>query len=213
MLSRPRTTFIPRKAAFVIAVAVLLTAAIVWPADDVAAVPLTGSPGEALMRFPDIHDNTIVFVSGEDIWTASASGGAAARLTIHDGEERYPKFSPDGSMIAFTGDYDGNADIYVMNTMGGGITRVTWHPAYDEVVGWHPANGKIIFNSARRSFSRFKRLFMVNPDGTGLEELIMHEAVQGSFSPDGGKIAYNRISRENRTWKRYKGGTAQEIYI
>ncbi len=213
MLSHPRTTFICPKTAYVFAAAVLLTAAIAWPAAGAAAVPLTGSPGEALLRFPDIHDNTIVFVSGEDIWTAPASGGAATRLTIHDREERYPKFSPDGSMIAFTGDYDGNADVYVMNAHGGGITRVTWHPGYDQVVGWHPAKDKIIFSSARRAFNRFSRLYMISPDGTGLEELIMHEAVQGSFSPDGMKIAYNRISRENRTWKRYKGGTAQEIYI
>ena len=213
MLSGPRITFIHTKAASVFAAAVMLVAAIAWPAAGSAAVPLTGSPGEALLHFPDINENTIVFVSGEDIWTAPASGGAATRLTIHDGEERFPKFSPDGGMIAFTGNYDGNADVYVMNAHGGGITRVTWHPSYDEVVGWHPVNGKIIFNSARRSFSRFKRLFMVNPDGTGLEELIMHEAVQGSFSPDGKKIAYNRVSRENRTWKRYKGGTAQEIYV
>ncbi len=204
MLSRPR---------FMITAALVLTAVVVWPVVDADAVDLAASPGEALLRFPDIHENTIVFVSGEDIWTAPSSGGTAVRLTIHDGAEVFPKFSPGGNLIAFTGDYDGNADVYVMNTHGGGITRVTWHPSNDQVVGWHPVNGKIIFNSAREAFNRFSNLYMINPDGTGLEKLIMHEAVQGSFSPDGKKIAYNRISRENRTWKRYKGGTAQEIYI
>jgi len=166
-----------------------------------------------IMRFPDIHGDRIVFCYGEDIWTAPAAGGVATRLTIHDGEENFPKFSPDGKLIAFTGEYDGNADVYVMNVHGGDITRVTFHPSYDQVVGWHPIKNKIIFSSARNSFNRFSRLFLISPDGTGLEELIMHEAVQGSFSPDGKKIAYNRISREGRTWKRYKGGTAQDIYV
>ena len=166
-----------------------------------------------IMRFPDIHGERIVFCYGEDIWTAPSTGGVATRLTIHDGEENFPKFSPDGSLIAFTGEYEGNGDIYVMNVHGGEISRVTYHPMYDQVIGWHPTKNKIIFSSYRNSFNRFSRLFLISPDGTGLEELIMHEAVQGSFSPDGKKIAYNRISREGRTWKRYKGGTAQEIFV
>ncbi len=166
-----------------------------------------------LMRFPDIHGNTIVFVCGEDIWTAPATGGIATRLTIHDGAERYPKFSPDGSSIAFTGAYDGNNDVYVMNVHGGNITRVTYHPDVDVVIGWHPVKNKIIFSSGRNAFNRYTRLYMINPDGTGLEELIMHEAARGSFSPDGKKIAYNRVAREHRTWKRYKGGLAQDIYL
>ena len=166
-----------------------------------------------LMRFPDVNKNNVVFVYGEDIWSVSVKGGVATRLTIHDGQERFPKFSPDGKLIAFTGEYDGNSDIYVMNVHGGNIKRVTYHPDYDEVVGWHPLKNKIIFRSSRQSFSRFYRLFLVSPDGTGLEELILYEAAQGSFSPDGKKIAYNRISRETRTWKRYQGGTAQEVYL
>ncbi len=166
-----------------------------------------------LMRFPDVHGNTIVFIYGEDIWSVSTEGGIATRLTIHDGEERFPKFSPDGKTIAFTGEYDGNGDIYVMDVYGGNITRVTYHPYYDRVVGWHPTKNKIIFSSFRKSFGRFNRLFLISPDGTGIEELMLHEADQGSYSPDGKKIAFNKIGREFRTWKRYKGGMAQEIYI
>ena len=166
-----------------------------------------------LMRFPDVHGDLIVFVYGEDIWSAPIEGGVATRLTIHDGEERFPKFSPDGRYIAFTGEYDGNADVYVMNVHGGDINRVTYHPHYDEVIGWHPVKNKILYRSTRSSFNRFHRLFLISPDGTDLEELIMHEAAQGSFSPDGRKIAYNRLAREHRTWKRYQGGTAQDIYL
>ncbi len=169
--------------------------------------------GDALLRFPDIHDQQVVFVSGEDIWKAPISGGTAVRLTMHDGEERYPKFSPDGTMIAFTGEYDGNGDVYIMDNNGANITRITFHPSYDEVVGWHPVKNKVVFRSGRKSFTRFYRLFMVSPDGSGLEEIPMHEIAQGSFSPDGKNIAFNKVARESRTWKRYKGGTAQEVYI
>jgi tricorn protease len=168
---------------------------------------------QQIMRFPDISDNSVVFTSGEDIWSAPIEGGDAVRLTIHDGQERYPKFSPDGSLIAFTGDYDGNTDVYVMNSKGGNITRVTWHPGADEVVGWHPLKNKIIFNSGRNSTTRYTKLFLISPDGTGLEELILYDASRGSFSPDGKKIAYNKVAREHRTWKRYTGGLAQEIYV
>ncbi|MBD3225120.1 MAG: peptidase S41, partial [Caldithrix sp.] len=175
--------------------------------------PVRADEQRPLMRFPDIHEDWVVFVHDEDIWKAPADGGTAIRLTIHDGAERYPKFSPDGSQIAFTGEYDGNIDVYVMDVHGGNITRLTYHPGYDVVVGWHEQNNKIIFRSGRKSFNRFTRLFMVSPDGSGMETIILHEAAQGSFSPDGNQIAYNKIARENRTWKRYKGGMAQDIYV
>jgi tricorn protease len=155
----------------------------------------------------------IVFVYGEDIWSVPVNGGVATRLTVNDGAERFPKFSADGTLIAFTGEYDGNGDVYVMNIYGGNIKRVTYHPVYDEVVGWHPIQNKIIFRSKRHSHNRFSRLYLISPEGTECEELMMHEAVAGSFSPDGKQIAYNRIAREHRTWKRYRGGTAQDIYL
>jgi tricorn protease len=173
--------------------------------------------GEAkhIKRFPAIHEGsgTIVFVYGEDIWKVSSTGGTAVRLTIDDGSERFPRISPDGGWVAFTGEYDGNADVYVMNIHGGNITRLTYHPGSDDVVGWHPNKNKIIFRSNRLSFSRFSRLFMVNPDGSDIEPLILHEGAFASFSPNGKQIAYNKVRREHRTWKRYKGGKAQDIYI
>ena len=180
----------------------------------VVAAPLSAADGpNMLKRFPHIHGDTVVFVSGEDIWKAPVSGGEAVRLTVHDGEERHPRISPCGKWVAFTGEYDGNADVYVMNLYGGEITRVTWHPAYDQVLGWHKGSGRILFVSGRYSYSRYQRLYLIKPDGTGLEELPMPEAGAGSFSPDEIRIAYNKTRREDRTWKRYRGGRAQDVYI
>ena len=172
-----------------------------------------GAAHNFLMRFPDVHGNNVVFVAGEDIWIAPVQGGVATRLTIHDGEELYPKFSPDGSLIAFTGQYDGNSDVYVMDIYGGNIRRVTYHPDADIVIGWDKATNKILFASTRDSFQRFSHLFLVNPDGSGLEEVPLHEAAEGCFSPDGKRIAYCKISVDTRTWKRYRGGLAPDIYI
>ncbi len=186
---------------------------IVRAAPPTVGVAASGANARPLMRFPDIHADRIAFVYGEDIWSVSSAGGVATRLTIHDGSERFPKFSPDGSMIAFTAQYDGNGDVYVMDAYGGDIRRVTYHPGYDEVIGWHPTSGKILFRSGRHSGSRFNRLFLISPDGTGVEELILNEAATGSYSPDAKLMAYNKTSRESRTWKRYRGGRAQDVYL
>ncbi|MEW6745265.1 MAG: S41 family peptidase [Planctomycetota bacterium] len=171
------------------------------------------SENRPLLRFPHVHGDKVVFTHAEDIWKAPVQGGVAQRLTVHEGEERFPRFSPDGSLIAFTGDYDGNTDVYVMDSDGGHITRATFHPSPDEVIGWHPLQRKILFRSSRVATGRVSRLYLVNPDGTGLQELILHEAANGTFSPDGKKIAYNRVAREHRTWKRYAGGLAQDLWL
>lgn len=181
---------------------------------SLAAAP--GAPAaapSALAAQPDIHGDLIAFVHAEDVWTVPAGGGGAKRITSHEGEEKCPKFSPDGKRIAFTADYDGNADVYVMNTEGGEITRVTYHPGRDDVVGWHPSNGKILFRSGRDAYSRFTRLYLIAPDGSGLEALPLPEAGWGSFSPDGSRIAYTRVATEDRTWKRYRGGLAPDLYL
>jgi len=168
-----------------------------------------------LMRFPDIHKDKVVFVSAGDIWIAPASGGDAKRLTIHDGQESFPKFSPDGNLIAFTGEYDGNSDVYVMNTEGGNITRLTFNPARDEVLGWHSTENKILFRSRRSPETGIEtsRIYTISPDGGLPKPLILIEGARGSFSPEGNKIAFNKTARSYRTWKRYQGGRAQDIYL
>ena len=166
-----------------------------------------------LMRFPDVHGDKVVFVAGEDIWIAPVPGGVATRLTVHDGEETFPRFSNDGTTIAFTGEYDGNADVYVMDTYGGNIRRVTYHPGFDAVIGWDPVKNKIMFTSTRNSFGGFTRLFLIDPDGTGLEEIPLPEVAQACFSSDGKRIAFAKVSVDGRTWKRYRGGLAPDIFI
>jgi tricorn protease len=184
----------------------------------IGAALLTGASAtmaaDGLLRFPDIHGDTVAFVHAEDIWTVPAAGGTATRLTDDEGEERHPKFSPDGQMIAFTAEIDGNPDVYVMDSGGGNIRRLTFHPSADEVVGWHPTEGKVMFRSNRFSSGfRLDRLYLIAPEGGDAEELPLHEAGRGSFSPDGTRIAYNRIAREDRTWKRYHGGMAQDLWL
>ncbi len=179
----------------------------------VVALVATADAPRPLLRFPDIHGDTVAFVHAEDIWTAPVTGGQALRLTDDEGEDRHPRFSPDGTMIAFTSEAGGNADVWVMAADGSNPHRVTFHPGVDEVIGWHPIKNKVLFRSNRLSWSRFDRLFLISPDGSGLEVLPLHEAGRGAFSPDGQKIVYNRIAREDRTWKRYHGGMAQDLWL
>jgi len=188
----------------------------------ISATLLTGSSQKVsaedtspFMRFPDIHKDKVVFVSAGNIWIAPASGGDAKRLTIHDGQESFPKFSPNGNLIAFTGEYDGNSDVYVMNTEGGNITRLTFNPARDEVLGWHPTENKILFRSQRSPETGIEtsRIYTISPDGGLPKPLILIEGARGSFSPEGDKIAFNKTARSSRTWKRYKGGRAQDVYL
>jgi tricorn protease len=178
-----------------------------------ASLALPSGASANLLRFPDIHGDTVAFVWAEDLWTVPTAGGVARRLTDDDGQERHPKLSPDGKLIAFTAEMDGNADVYVIDTAGSVPRRLTFHPGADEVIGWHPTTSKILFRSHRSAAARYDHLFLIAPDGTGVEELPLHEAGRGCFSPDGNRIVYNRIAREDRTWKRYHGGMAQDLWL
>jgi tricorn protease len=160
-----------------------------------------------LMRFPDVSKDSVAFTYAGDIWVVPRAGGKARRLTAHLGEELFPKFSPDGRWIAFTGQYDGNADVYVIPAEGGEPRRLTYHPAEDMVLGWTPDSRKVLFRSSRTSYSRrFQKLFLVTAQGGFAEELPLPRGGPASFSPDGQRVAYNPVSTEFRTWKRYRGG-------
>ncbi len=167
-----------------------------------------------LLRQPDIQGDRIVFVYGGDLWTVARSGGTAVRLTAHEGLERFPKFSPDGKTIAFTAEYDGNTDAFTIPTEGGEPKRLTWHPGPDQVVEWYPDGKSILLRSPRASaIQRFTRFFRVPAEG-GFEELLpLPSAGYASLSADGSEIAYVSPSYDNRTWKRYKGGNAPDIWL
>ncbi|MFO7914185.1 MAG: PDZ domain-containing protein [Candidatus Krumholzibacteriales bacterium] len=183
----------------------------------ISAAPLAASEESRLMRYPDIHGDRIVFTYGGDIWTVPSKGGMARRLTSDVGGEAFAKFSPDGETIAFSASYDGNPDIYIIPARGGTPKRLTYHPLGDMMLDWHPSGDFILMRSARKSKTnpgpRYNRLFTVSRDGGYPEVLPLFEGELTSYSPDGNKIAYNRISREFRTWKRYRGGMAQDIWI
>ncbi|HVG07214.1 MAG TPA: S41 family peptidase [Thermoanaerobaculia bacterium] len=184
----------------------------------------TASAQTKLLRFPDIHGDKVVFTYAGDLWTAAASGGAATRLTAHPGLEQFAKFSPDGKWIAFMGQYDGDEQVYVVPSTGGVPKQLTWYPArgpltprwgYDnQVMGWTRDGKAVLFRSMRDGWDfADTRLYTVPLDGSLGEPLIMPISGAGDFSPDGKRVVYTPIARDFRTWKRYQGGWAQDLYI
>lgn len=176
-----------------------------------------------LLRFPDVHGDKLVFVHGGDLWLAPAGGGTAMRLTSHIGIEQFPKFSPDGKWIAFTGQYDGDPQVYVIPVTGGEPKQLTYYPANiaaerfgsdNMVYGWTPDGKKVLFRSQRDFFDTFVgRLYTVDLEGGMPTALPMPTSGYATFSPDGKRLAYNRVMRDFRPWKRYKGGMAQDVHI
>lgn len=166
-----------------------------------------------LAQKPTLNKTHIVFVFADDLWRVSRDGGAAQRLTSSAGVETNPIYSPDGSKVAFTGEYDGNVDVYVIPERGGEPHRLTYHPASDVVLGWTPDGKKILFTSRRTAYSRFSELFVVGLKGGLPEKLPLPMGFEGSFSPQGDRIAYVPLSRAFNVWKRYRGGLATPIWI
>lgn len=167
-------------------------------------------------QFPDLHDHAIVFASEGDLWTVADTGGAARRLTTHAGAEYFPRYSPDGKTIAFTGEYGGNRDVYAIPADGGEPKRLTWHPEIDEVVGWMPDGKRIVFRShaGNDTTSGFEwHLFTVAVDGGDPEPVPLGWAGRLAIDPVSKRWAFNRTSVEFRTWKRYRGGTAPTIWV
>lgn len=167
-----------------------------------------------MMRQPDVSATQIAFVYAGDIWLAPKAGGEAVRLSSPRGEESFPKFSPDGSLLAFSGNYDGNLDIYVVPATGGLPRRITHHGAPDRVVGWYPDGKHILFATTMTSYKdRFNQLYKVSVDGGLPEKLPMPYGEFGAISPDGKSIAYNTMSVDFRTWKRYRGGMNPDLWL
>lgn len=167
-----------------------------------------------LFRQPTISKTDIVFSFAGDLWIVSRNGDDAKRLTTGIGIETDPYFSPDGNWIAFTGDYDGNTDVYVIPTSGGVPKRLTFHPAMDRVSGWTSDGKSVLFTSSRNSSSNFTRLFTIPVEGGGLpSELPLPMVNRGGLSPDGNYVAYEPLSLWQGDWKRYKGGQTQPIWI
>lgn len=177
-----------------------------------------------LLRFPATNGQEIAFTYAGDIYTVPVSGGEAKRLTSHVGNEIFPRYSPDGKSIAFTGQYDGNTEVYLIPASGGTPKRLTYSPTLSRddlgdrmgpnniVMTWKPDGSEIIYRN--RIASSFQgKLQGVKPDGGMPEQIPLPEGGFCSYSPDGKKLAYNRVMREFRTWKYYKGGMADDIWI
>ena len=178
-----------------------------------------------LLRFPAIHGDRIVFSYAGDLYTVSASGGVARRLTSDQGYEMFARFSPDGGTIAFTGQYDGNTEVYAMPADGGPPRRLTFTATLGRddvsdrmgpnniVMAWRD-DDTIVYRSRMHEANDFKgMLFAVPREGGESEQLPLPRAGFCSFSADGKTMAYNRVFREFRTWKRYRGGQADDIWL
>jgi tricorn protease len=172
------------------------------------------SDSPLLLRYPTVSKTQIVFNYAGDLWTVPRDGGDAHRLTSDIGDEFLPHFSPDGSMIAFTGEYDGNRDVYVVPATGGVPRRLTYHPADEDVAGWTPDGKKILFNSWGNSFMHFEdQLYTVPVDGGFPTQLPIPIAENASISPDGTHVAYVPHPKWELAWKRYHGGQTTPIWI
>lgn len=179
-----------------------------------------------LLRFPTTNGEQIVFSYAFDLYTVPVSGGVARKMTSHTGDEMFPRFSPDGSQIAFTGQYDGNTEVYLMPANGGVPKRLTYTATLGRddvsdrmgpnnlVMTWKNQSPEVVFRSRKTSFNSFiGYLYSVSTDGELPAQVAVPRGGFCSFSPDDSKMAYNRVFREFRTWKRYRGGMADDIWV
>jgi tricorn protease len=187
----------------------------------IATLALTSLAGPALaqprsvqlLQQPALSRTHIVFVHGGDLWSVPREGGAAFRLTSGPGAETAPVFSPDGTKVAFTGEYDGNVDVFVIPSAGGVPKRLTFHPSADTALSFTPDGARVLFRSTRTSRSRYSELFTIGLDGGLPQTLPLPMAAEGAYSPDGSRIAYVPLDRAFATWKRYRGGRTTPIWL
>ncbi len=177
-----------------------------------------------LLRFPDVHGSQVVFSYAGDLWLTTTEGGLARRITTSPGLEIFPHFSPDGKWIAFTGQYDGNFNVYVIPAEGGQPRQLTFVPDIgpipermgpnNEVIAWTPDSKRIVFLSRRNSYNGwFGQLWSVSVDGGLPTRLDIDRGGLLAFNGDGTEMVYNRIFRNFRTWKKYTGGMAQKLSL
>ncbi len=172
-----------------------------------------------LLRSPTLSGSHVVFSYGDDLWIVPRAGGEAKRLTSGQGVETDPIFSPDGSQVAFTGQYDGNEDVYVVPASGGEPKRLTYHPGADTAVGWTPDGKRVLFRSSRGAHGRYSTLWTIGLDGGQPEELPLPMADHGTYSADGKRIAYvPQVNNPRRIginipWKRYRGGKVPVVWV
>ncbi len=170
-------------------------------------------PSAGMIRFPDVSAEKIVFVYGEDLWTVDRAGGVAQPLASPAGEESLPRFSPDGATIAFVGNYDGNQDIYTIPVSGGPAQRVTYHPANELLCDWTPG-GKLLFSSsAYTGLDRQTHLLTIAVDGSDEQVLPLPYGNNGALDAEGKWLAYTPYNADYRTWKRYRGGMAPDVWL
>jgi tricorn protease len=175
---------------------------------------VSGSIDARMFRYPAVSATDIAFVYAGDIGVVPNTGGTATRLSSPRGEEMFPRFSPDGATIAFTGNYDGNQDIYTIPTGGGIPRRITYHGAPDRVLGWYPDGKSLLFATSRTSEKdRFNKLYRIPFEGGLAEPLPIPYGEFGAISPDGRTLAFTTISVDFRTWKRYRGGMNPDIWL
>ncbi len=167
-----------------------------------------------MLSQPAVSADHIAFIYAEDLWVANADGSGPRRLTVSEGVESNPVFSPDGKWIAFSAQYDGNVDVYVIPVEGGIPKRLTWHPGADIVRGFTPDGKSVLFISQRACFSsRYFKLYTVPVTGGPAKELEIPNAFYAAYSPDGSRLAYTPIPDAFRQWKHYRGGSIARIWL
>ncbi|MHC4105145.1 MAG: S41 family peptidase, partial [Planctomycetota bacterium] len=170
-------------------------------------------PHGGMMRYPDVSSTHIVFVYADDIWIVPRSGGVASPLASPPGGEGFPRFSPDGRTIAFNGNYDGNYDIYTVALEGGIPQRVTYHSSGERLCDWSFDNRLLFAMSGLGGLGRQSQLFTVPKVGGLPNRLSVPYGGYGTISGDGQWLAYTPRNRDFRTWKRYRGGWASDIWL
>lgn len=179
-----------------------------------AGIAQTEGDSPLIYRNPSISRSEVVFEYGGDLWIASRSGGAARQLTSGPGVEGNPIFSPDGAQIAFTGQYDGSVDVFVVPAAGGVPKRLTWHPGADQAVAWMQDSRRVVFASNRSANSpRYAELFSISIDGGPETKLAVPVGYEAAFAPDGKRMAYVPMGRAFAAWKRYRGGMTTPVWI